>query len=797
MKKQLLKSMLVGAMTLVASSGWAQTVTTYDFEDGNALFTPDSRISASVVEGTQTIYSQDFELDGKAVKFTGASNAQNGYCFAHYDFSSLCDQAAKVKVEFDAVLGNGARSIISVGDASVRGNTGNSTKTTYSNKGAIFRVGTDKSYSYVNGSNVGSSTVVSQKWLKVTIEVDEVAKNYTYSIVNKATEEVLFSNGEEPVAFYSSDATNCTQIDMFGYINNSQLGLIDNLIITVTKDERQQANYTVNFLDTSNNPIKDAVTRSGAVGDPITLLPADKEPLWNAEDTQKYIYQSDDTEGKTIEAAGTTVVNVVYRDAEVYNYTLLSSLGTTLTTGSGFEGESPRVAYPRYQLDGTDLYMAAVDNKEYRTTVNLNEDNVSKTINYTLQEGKVAAFYTEAEDIEGITVATNDNIPVRASNAKAATTTEDVTITTLAPGKYILHVGIFTSKSSYSGFAVNFGVGEEVFAAEFDAVNLNEKASEEYVLNVPTTISYLASSSADTQFDYIWIEKTGDVEVANKTIGLIPGVWNTDGAIFAAYAWNAEGNAWFPFVEVSGAYVTQIPENYTGINIVRLKPATAEGFNTDNYGLNWDNKWNQTGNIDFTTVADNSLITITGWDTYEITIPVDIETAKAKLTEIIAQAKELNKYANDEALATAIENAEAAVAGDDATAIASAAVDLETTATAAAKDVLGNAITLAGTFGIDASAAQAVLNDEDASAEDLANALKNFVETAIPAAKDALAQAKSFFNTFDKTAAEALKDDFDAAEAALAGTDINAITDTDVRRYASCTEGTGEGVQVC
>ena len=99
------------------------------------------------------------------------------------------------------------------------------------------------------------------------------------------------------------------------------------------------------------------------------------------------------------------------RDAQVYNYTVVSSLNTTLNTGSGFEGESLRIGYPRYQQKDNELYMAAVDNKEFRTTVALTEDNVSKTVNYTLQEGKVVAFYTEAEDIEGMTIATNDNNP--------------------------------------------------------------------------------------------------------------------------------------------------------------------------------------------------------------------------------------------------------------------------------------------------------------------------------------------------------------------------------------------------
>jgi hypothetical protein len=515
MKKQLLRPMLVALVALLGLPLMAQTPTTYDFEDGNALFTADSRIGVNVVEGDQTIYGNTFQLDGKAVRFTGANNAQNGYSFAHYDFSSLCAQAAKVKVEFDCVLGNGARSRISIGDATVRGTTGNSSKTTYSNKGAIFMLGTEKSVGYINGTNnAGLLTALTQKWLKVTVEVDETAKTYTYSIVDKASGTELYNNGESPISFWNSDATNCTQIDLFGYINNSQMALIDNLVITVTKDEREQANYTVNFLDSNNAPIKEAATRSGAIGDPIVLLPADKEPLWNTDNTQKYIYQSDNAGELTIAADGTTAVNIIYRDALVYNYTVVSNLGATLAAGTGFEGETPRVGYPRYQLSEGKLYMANVDNKEYRTTVTLSADNVTKTVTYSQKEDvENPVFYTEAEEIEGMTVVTNDNIPVRASNAKAAISDGDVVITTLPAGKYIFHVGIFTSKSSYSDLSVNFGIGNEVFAASFGAVNLNEIASEEYVLNANTTISVLASSSANTQFDYIWIEKTGDVEM--------------------------------------------------------------------------------------------------------------------------------------------------------------------------------------------------------------------------------------------------------------------------------------------
>ena len=93
----------------------------------------------------------------------------------------------------------------------------------------------------------------------------------------------------------------------------------------------------------------------------------------------------------------------------------------------------------------------------------------------------------------------------------------------------------------------------------------------------------------------------------SKTIFLKPGVWAVDNARFAAYTWNDSGNAWFDFVlaEEEGVYTAAIPESYTGLILVRLNGETTEN--------NWDNKWNQTDDIDFTQIADQTVFTITGW----------------------------------------------------------------------------------------------------------------------------------------------------------------------------------------
>lgn len=111
MKQNLLKTMLVSTALVAGTMGvWADEVTQkYDFEDGVALFSADSRVTVAVED--------DADLKSKVVSFTAARNAQNGYSFAHHDFSSLVKGAKKVTVSFDFWNTNGGRSIVSLGDA--------------------------------------------------------------------------------------------------------------------------------------------------------------------------------------------------------------------------------------------------------------------------------------------------------------------------------------------------------------------------------------------------------------------------------------------------------------------------------------------------------------------------------------------------------------------------------------------------------------------------------------------------------------------------------------------------------
>lgn len=102
-----------------------------------------------------------------------------------------------------------------------------------------------------------------------------------------------------------------------------------------------------------------------------------------------------------------------------------------------------------------------------------------------------------------------------------------------------------------------------------------------------------------------------------KAIILEPNIWDIDGARFAAYVWNSGSgdDNWYLFSKVNDKWTVNIPPSYTGLVLVRLD-------NTSE--VSWNAMWNQTGDINFTTVAGNSTFTITGWgpDRYSSTYSV-------------------------------------------------------------------------------------------------------------------------------------------------------------------------------
>ena len=100
-----------------------------------------------------------------------------------------------------------------------------------------------------------------------------------------------------------------------------------------------------------------------------------------------------------------------------------------------------------------------------------------------------------------------------------------------------------------------------------------------------------------------------DMDSKNIThLYLTPGVWNVDGAWFAAYFFEGSNKTWKKMTAVEGIdglYVCEIPSGYTNVIFTRKNPA--------NTNLDWEKVWNQTGDLKVPTNGTNKFA-ISGWD---------------------------------------------------------------------------------------------------------------------------------------------------------------------------------------
>ena len=149
----------------------------------------------------------------------------------HY---ALPDTVTKdiVTFDFDYYNTNGGRAILSIGDATTRGTTGGSTKVTYNSTGAIFNLGSNKTNALVQGDSSKAIGYYTNKWMHVNVVVNQSTKKVSYTITNKADGAEIAK--AKDVAFVDATTENlkATQIDIFGYINNSHCAMLDNIKVT-------------------------------------------------------------------------------------------------------------------------------------------------------------------------------------------------------------------------------------------------------------------------------------------------------------------------------------------------------------------------------------------------------------------------------------------------------------------------------------------------------------------------------------------------------------------------------------
>lgn len=228
---------------------------------------------------------------------------------------------------------------------------------------------------------------------------------------------------------------------------------------------------------------------------------------------KKYIYESGNETKAAVKEAASNVITLKFREAAKYKYTVNNNINDYSVSGTAFEGDNAKVAFSQYILkDGVFYETNKIDDngKQFNWTFAVNEDNTVQTINYKETSINNVAYYSEGENIEGLTIINSGNSAVRSSNSASAYAKDaDVVFTTLPAGKYKLTSVVYKGSSADATFSYKAGK-KVIFTHTATNINSDTKTSEEFTLKESTPISLVKGGNDKQGIDFIYIQRTGD-----------------------------------------------------------------------------------------------------------------------------------------------------------------------------------------------------------------------------------------------------------------------------------------------
>ncbi len=329
-----------------------------------------------------------------------------------------------------------------------------------------------------------------------------------------------YTTSEDGKSYYCTITAESNAYVGFCGIKNS--GFIMNISVYKPNKAVVMSKYTVKFVDTDGNVIKEPVTYDGIAGADVTLSAADMANITVGEDT--YVFESSNAEGRYVEEDGSTEVTVVFHKAQNLNYQVNEVANGTVvrtTEGASFETSTVKVPYRKFNvLDGV-LFSKDATNKEYNHSFALTQEGQVVNLDYTATETTNVVYLSEGEDIEGLTVCTSPNTAIRSSNSSSAYAAEsDVKFVTLGPGTYKLTAYIYDASKNPDSHWI-FKAGETQIAdLNCTTVNIQELSSEEFTLEENTPIYIAQGGSANMGIDLIYITGNGEV-VAEEPVAPI------------------------------------------------------------------------------------------------------------------------------------------------------------------------------------------------------------------------------------------------------------------------------------
>ena len=351
-------------------------------------------------------------------------------------------------------------------------------------------------------------------------------------------------------------------IQAYASSNNADRTLaINNLSITSAVATR--ADYTVRYVDSESNKIDEDVVYSGVVGTTPTLISADKANRYNAAGTLKYVYDTDDASGKTIAADGSTVVTVTFTSYGKYDYSVTTSNGATIDSGSLFDDETKVVSWSKYiEKDG--IYYQATAPFQFNVT----KDATTKEV--SVAESQVTQFIETTSSNWGNTGVENANLSGGIAYRGLSADGTKTMLTVAENGVYSINYAVFSTNTNS---AFDFSLYKNDASDETNLIEtVNVSYSINYVLSTGTrtieNVLLLAgdkiiakSGNTTCALDYIALAKTGD---ATMSATVTSAGWAT---LYTPYA--------LDFSDVTGleAYTATCSESTVTLTKVNNVPA--------------------------------------------------------------------------------------------------------------------------------------------------------------------------------------------------------------------------------
>ena len=469
MRKNLLKGMLVAAALTMGLSTQADTVNATLEHTAGAQW--GSNTGASTVDAEKEHYNND------------ANSAWAGCAYAKFSFD-IAASASITKATLTYSVNQGGRS--------GRDDIIYYMKKDFDLDWATFAGQTGKDLRYT-GDRAGKAvekapTGGTGERLNLTQDVTESVK-------------AIYAEGQSYIIFQWTG--NAGGADLYGKASSNAPTLV-----IETADASTQTTYTVKFTD-GENELKDAATYQGTIGQTVEASDADMADFIAGD--KKWTYLGGNDPITLVKEAEQNVITLTFEEVATYNYTVVSDLGTVIAKGQNFDGEKVSVPYPKYIVAyGTELYTRAANDKQYNYTFTLNEDNQTETLTYDLAQRDGAdvtdvVYYSEAEDIEGLTAETGGNANIRCSMSKGGYNagSEPVAVTMLTPGTYRVELQVWGNAGGTMTVACgdfSFGVATEGYIVT--------KVSEEFTLTADTELTITGGSAGGKCADYLLI--TGD-----------------------------------------------------------------------------------------------------------------------------------------------------------------------------------------------------------------------------------------------------------------------------------------------